>query len=38
MGKDNNYFKINRKSWNNTVKTHLKSNFYDLDNFLKGKK
>jgi ubiquinone/menaquinone biosynthesis C-methylase UbiE len=37
MSKENNYLKINRKSWNNTVETHLKSDFYDLDNFLKGK-
>ena len=37
MNKENNYIEINRKSWNNRVETHLKSEFYDLDNFIKGK-
>ena len=37
MNKENNYIEINRKSWNNRVETHLKSEFYDLDNFMKGK-
>lgn len=37
MSKKNDYLKINRKSWNNKIDTHLKSEFYDLDNFLKGK-
>ncbi len=37
MKKENNYIEINRESWNNRVETHLKSKFYDLDNFIKGK-
>ena len=37
MNKENNYIEINRKSWNNRVETHLKSEFYDVDNFMKGK-
>ena len=37
MNKENNYIEINRASWNNRTETHLKSEFYDLDNFLKGK-
>ena len=32
-----NYLEINRKSWNKRLKTHLKSDFYDLGNFIKGK-
>ncbi len=37
MNKEENYLEINRKSWNNRTETHLKSEFYDLDNFKKGK-
>ncbi len=37
MNKENNYIEINRQSWNNRTETHLKSDFYDLDNFMKGK-
>ncbi|TYR32213.1 class I SAM-dependent methyltransferase [Sphingobacterium phlebotomi] len=37
MATENNYIEINRQSWNNRTETHLKSEFYDLDNFLKGK-
>lgn len=37
MKKENNYIEINRKSWNNKLDTHLKSEFYDLENFRKGK-
>ncbi|MBS1776459.1 MAG: SAM-dependent methyltransferase, partial [Bacteroidetes bacterium] len=37
MNTENNYIEINRQSWNNRTETHLKSEFYDLDNFLKGK-
>jgi len=37
MKNENNYIEINRQSWNNRVATHLKSEFYDLDNFIKGK-
>lgn len=32
-----NYLEINKKSWNNRTDTHLKSEFYDQENFLKGK-
>ena len=37
MKKEDNYIEINRQSWNNRTATHLKSEFYDLDNFVKGK-
>lgn len=37
MKKENNYIEINRQSWNNRVAAHLKSEFYDLENFIKGK-
>jgi ubiquinone/menaquinone biosynthesis C-methylase UbiE len=37
MNKEHNYLEINRQSWNNRTETHLKSEFYDLDNFIKGK-
>ena len=37
MQKENNYIEINRQSWNNRTDTHLKSEFYDLQNFIKGK-
>ena len=33
----NNYIDLNRESWNNRVEPHLKSEFYDLESFLKGK-
>jgi hypothetical protein len=32
-----NYIDINRDSWNNRTETYLKSDFYDLEGFLKGK-
>lgn len=32
-----NYIEINRNSWNNRTETHLKSDFYDVEGFLKGK-
>ena len=34
MKKENNYIEINRQSWNNRIDTHLKSEFYDLENSL----
>jgi 2-polyprenyl-3-methyl-5-hydroxy-6-metoxy-1,4-benzoquinol methylase len=34
---ENNYIEINKKSWNNRVDTHVSSDFYDMENFLKGK-
>ena len=37
MNKENNYLEINRQSWNNKTDAHLKSEFYDLENFIKGK-
>ena len=37
MNAKQNYIEINRQSWNNRVETHLKSEFYDLENFLRGK-
>jgi ubiquinone/menaquinone biosynthesis C-methylase UbiE len=37
MNTENNYIETNRQSWNNRTETHLKSEFYDMDNFLKGK-
>lgn len=37
MDSENNYIEINRQSWNKRTEVHLKSAFYDLDNFLKGK-
>jgi len=37
MNAENNYIEINRQSWNNRTETHLKSAFYALGNFLKGK-
>ncbi|MBN9293352.1 MAG: class I SAM-dependent methyltransferase [Flavobacteriia bacterium] len=37
MNKEQNYIEINRQSWNNRTDAHLKSDFYDLEGFLKGK-
>lgn len=37
MEKEIDYIETNRQSWNNRTETHLKSEFYDLFNFLKGK-
>jgi SAM-dependent methyltransferase len=37
MNSEQNYIEINRESWNNKTDAHLKSEFYDLDGFLKGK-
>ena len=34
--KANNYLKINKNLWNQKVDYHIKSDFYDLHNFLKG--
>ena len=30
------YLSINKKSWNNRVDTHVQSDFYDMEGFLKG--
>lgn len=37
MNKEKNYITINRQSWNNQTETHLKSEFYAQELFLKGK-
>ncbi len=37
MPTPHNYIEINRQSWNCRVETHIKSEFYDLDSFLKGR-
>lgn len=37
MDIDDKYVEINRKSWNNRVDIHAKSEFYDLEGFMKGK-
>lgn len=37
MESEPNYIQINRQSWNNRTDTHLKSEFYDVDSFLKGR-
>lgn len=36
MNPEDHYIAINRASWNNRVDTHLKSEFYDLEGFMKG--
>ena len=36
MKKEDNYIEINRQSWNSRLESHLKSEFYNLDGFLKG--
>lgn len=36
MSDNNNYFQINKQSWNNRLQAHLDSEFYDLENFKKG--
>lgn len=33
---EHNYIEINLQSWNNRTETHLNSDFYDLNGFLKG--
>ena len=37
MNSEHNYIEINRQSWNDRTEIHLKSEFYDLENFRKGK-
>ena len=37
MDPEKDYKEINRQSWNNRTDTHLKSDFYNLDGFLKDK-
>lgn len=33
----NNYLELNKQSWNNRTDFHIKSDFYNVDTFLKGK-
>ena len=37
MSKEEDYLEINRNSWNQRTLAHLKSDFYDVPGFLKGK-
>lgn len=37
MNPEENYIAINRESWNRRTEVHLSSEFYDMENFLKGK-
>lgn len=37
MKSKDNYIEINRKSWNKRTDVHVKSDFYDNENFKKGK-
>ena len=36
MDSEKNYIEINKKSWNRKTAYHLKSDFYDVEGFLKG--
>lgn len=36
MKPEENYIAINKESWNNRTLAHLKSDFYDVEGFLKG--
>ncbi len=37
MNKEENYFEINRNAWNNKTEIHIQSEFYAVDEFIKGK-
>ncbi len=37
MNSNENYFKVNKATWNEKVKIHAQSDMYDLDAFKKGK-
>lgn len=37
LNNESNYIEINRRSWNNKTDIHIKSEFYDLKSFIKGK-
>lgn len=37
MSHSDNFFDINRHSWNNRLEAHLKSDFYDVQGFIEGK-
>lgn len=36
MAQEENYIETNKQSWNQRTDYHLKSDFYDLDSFIKG--
>ena len=36
MTPETNYIEINKQSWNNRTEAHLKSDFYNLEEFIKG--
>ncbi|MFT3740657.1 MAG: class I SAM-dependent methyltransferase [Breznakibacter sp.] len=36
MASEQNYIEINKRSWNERTEWHFKSDFYDVDGFLKG--
>lgn len=36
MTPETNYLEINKQSWNNRTEAHLKSDFYNLEEFIKG--
>jgi len=36
MKAEENYIEINKHSWNNRLASHLTSNFYDMEGFVKG--
>ena len=37
MNAEANYFETNKKTWNEKTGIHIRSVFYDNENFLKGK-
>lgn len=37
MNEPNDYLRVNRQTWNEKTATHIASDFYDQQNFLKGK-
>lgn len=37
MNTEKNYLQVNREAWNSRVETHLRSDFYDLDGFKRGR-
>ncbi len=37
MNSEKNYIEINRESWNKRTEAHLKSAFYDLEGFIRGR-
>jgi len=37
MQPEEDYIEINKRSWNNRVGSHLKSDFYDVEGFLRGR-